>query len=148
MRRQTTTALGGIMDRLLNVIASELSVRLVVDEKPEGTLQEATFSMQIFKYRDVGRAIKELFQKELTNHLCTKLQDLKYGEEVTYCFAYGKVNNNLEEVFLKLPALNDGEAYNLPCDTLVRFTITKKTEEEILVNTSASSWIVEAVNKQ
>ena len=125
------------MDKLLNAIASRLTIQVVVEA--DKTLQGVvTVTRQMFDRRDVEDEVKELFKKELNNHLLTKLQDLKVGEYVDYGFAYGNVrplgtlmeeaNDNLAEVLLKLPSLNDGETYDFPCNTYIGFTLTERNE--------------------
>ena len=148
------------MDKLLNAIASRLTIRVVVEEESEKTLQGVvTVTMQMFDHRDVEEEVKELFKKELNNHLFTKLQDLKVGEYVDYGFAYGDVrplgtlmeeaNDNLAEVLLKLPALNDGETYDFPCNTYIGFTLSERNEEKATVKPNyLSTWIMEAYSKQ
>ena len=148
------------MDKLLNAIASRLTIRVVVEEESEKTLQGVvTVTMQMFDHRDVEEEVKELFKKELNNHLFTKLQDLKVGEYVDYGFAYGDVrplgtlmeeaNDNLAEVLLKLPALNDGETYDFPCNTYIGFTLIERNEEKATVKPNyLSTWIMEAYSKQ
>lgn len=146
------------MDKLLNAIASRLTIQVVVEA--DKTLQGVvTVTRQMFDRRDVEDEVKELFKKELNNHLLTKLQDLKVGEYVDYGFAYGNVrplgtlmeeaNDNLAEVLLKLPSLNDGETYDFPCNTYIGFTLTERNEEKATVKPNyVSTWIMEAYSKQ
>lgn len=148
------------MDKLLNAIASRLTIRVVVEEESDKKLQGVdTVTMQMFNHRDVEDEVKELFKQELNNHLFTKLQDLKVDEYADYSFAYGNVrplgtlmkeaNDNLAEVLLKLPALNDGETYELPCDTYIVFRLTERNEERVTVKPIyASAWIKEAYINQ
>lgn len=148
------------MEKLLNEIASRLNVRVVVEEQSEKTLQGVlSVTMQMFDHRDVTNEVRELFKKELNNHLFTKLQKMEVGEYVEYGFDYGNVrplgtlmedaNDNLAEVLLKLPALNDGETYDFPCDTYIRFTLTEKDEERASVKPNmVCQWIKEAYSKQ
>lgn len=148
------------MDKLLNAIASRLTIRRVVEEEVEQTWKGVvTFTMQMFDHRDVEDEVKELFKKELNNHLFTKLQNLKVGEYLDYGFDYGDVrplgtlmeeaNDNLAEVLLKLPALNDGETYDFPCNTYFGFTLTEKNEEKATGKLNcASTWIMEEYSKQ
>lgn len=148
------------MEKLLNAIASRLNVRVVVEEQSEKTLQGVlTVTMQMFDHRDVTDEVRELFKKELNNHLFTKLQKMEAGEYVEYGFDYGNVrplgtlmedaNDNLAEVLLKLPALKDGETYDFPCDTYIRFTLTKKDEKTASVKpNTVCQWIMEAYSKQ
>lgn len=121
------------MERVLNEIASKLNVQVVVKERVERSIDGACISTeQWLEHRDVTDEVRELFKKELENHLFNKLQNMKDGEYVEYGFDYGDVrplgtimenaNDNLAEVLLKLPALNDGETYSFPCDTYIRFT--------------------------
>ena len=148
------------MEKLLNAIASRLNVRIVVEEQSEKTLQGVlTVTMQMFDHRDVTDEVRELFKKELNNHLFSKLQKMEAGEYVEYGFDYGNVrplgtlmedaNDNLAEVLLKLPALKDGETYDFPCDTYIRFTLTKKDEKAASVKpNTVCQWIMEAYSKQ
>lgn len=149
------------MDKLLNAIASRLNVRVVVKEERDTNLVNGvvTLSIEFFDYRDVSDEVRELFKKELNNHLFSKLQEAKIGEHVEYGFDYGNVrplgilmedvNDNLAEVLLKLPVLNDGERYTFPCDTYVRFTLTDKKDDHFNAKPSmVSPWIMEAYSKQ
>ena len=148
------------MEKLLNAIASRLYVRVVVEEQSEKTLQGVvTVTMHMFDHRDVTDEVRELFKKELNNHLFTKLQNMEAGEYVEYGFDYGNVrplgtlmedaNDNLAEVLLKLPTLNDGETYDFPCDTYIRFTLTEKDEKKVsLKPNTVCQWIKEAYNNQ
>lgn len=143
------------MDKILNAIASRLTIRKVVEEESEKTLLGViTVTMQMFAHRDVEKEVKELFEKELNNHLFTKLQQLKVGEYVEYgnVRPFGtlmeEANENLAEVLLKLPALNDGEIYELPCDTYMGFTLKEKNKENLTVKPYACGWIAEAYSKQ
>lgn len=148
------------MDKLLNAIASRLNVRVVVEEHSKRTLQGVlNVTMQMFDHRDVTDEVRELFKKELNNHLFTKLQNMKSGEYVEYGFDYGDVrplgtlmedaNDNLAEVLLKLPALNDGETYDFPCDTYIRFTLTERDAKKASVKPNmVCPWIMEAYSKQ
>lgn len=149
------------MDKLLNAIASRLNVRIVVEEERYTNLVNGvvTFSMEFFDYRDVSEEVRELFKKELNNHLFSKLQEAKIGEHVEYGFDYGNVrplgtlmedtNDNLAEVLLKLPALNDGEKYVFPCDTYIRFTLIDKKDNHFNAKVSmVSPWIREVYSKQ
>lgn len=148
------------MEKLLNAIASRLNVRVVVEEHSEKTLQGVLYvTMQKFDHKDVTNEVRELFKKELNNHVFTKLQKMEAGEYVEYGFDYGNVrplgtlmedaNDNLAEVLLKLPTLNDGETYDFPCDTYIRFTLTEKDEETASVKPNmVCQWIKEAYSKQ
>lgn len=121
------------MERVLDEIASKLNVQVVVKERVKRSIDGALISTEKWlEHRDVTDEVRELFKKELENHLFNKLQNMKVGEYVEYGFDYGDVrplgtimenaNDNLAEVLLKLPALNDGETYSFPCDTYIRFT--------------------------
>ncbi len=148
------------MEKLLNAIASRLTVRVTVEEQSEKTLEGVlTVTMAMFEHRDVSDEVKELFKKELNNHLFTKLQDIEVGEYVHYGFDYGQVrplgtlmedaNDNLAEVLLTLPALEDGESYEFPCNTYIRFTLTGRDDKEATVKPNiVCTWIMEAYNKQ
>lgn len=148
------------MEKLLNAIASRLTVRVTVEEQSEKMLEGVlTVTMAMFEHKDVSDEVRELFKKELNNHLSTKLKEIEVGEYVDYGFDYGQVrplgtlmedaNDNLAEVLLKLPPLNDGECYDFPCDTYIRFTLTGKDEQEAKVKPNiVCSWIMEAYNKQ
>ena len=148
------------MDKLLNAIASRLNVRVAVEEHSKRTLQGVlNVTMQMFEHRDVTDEVSELFKKELNNHLFTKLQNMKSGEYVEYGFDYGDVrplgtlmedaNDNLAEVLLKLPALNDGETYDFPCDTYIRFTLIERDTKKASVKPDmVCPWIMEAYSKQ
>lgn len=148
------------MDKLLNAITSKLTVRIVVEKKLEKTLQGGvTVTMQMFDHRDVEDEVKELFKKELNNHLFAKLQEMKVGEKVEYGFAYGnerplgtlmeEANDNLAEVLLKLPTLKEGEEYDFPCNTYIGFTLIKRSKKKATVKPNyVSSWIMEAYSEQ
>lgn len=148
------------MEKLLNAIASRLTVRVTVKKQSEKTLEGVlTVTMAMFDHKDVSDEIRELFKKEFNNHLFTRLKEIEVGEYVEYGFDYGNLrplgtlmedaNDNLAEVLLKLPPLNDGEFYDFPCDTYIRFTMTGKDENEATVKPNiVCSWIMEAYNNQ
>lgn len=148
------------MEKLLNAIASRLNVRVTVEEQAEETLEGVlTVKMAMFDHKDVSDEVRQLFKKELNNHLFTKLHEVEVGEYVEYGFDYGRVrplgtlmedaNDNLAEVLLKLPTLPAGESYDFPCDTYIRFTLTEKDENEATVKPNiVCPWIIEAYNKQ
>ena len=83
------------------------------------------------------------------------VKKLDVGEHVDYGFEYDskplgtlmeEANDNLAEVLLKLPALDEGESYELPEDTYVRFTVTERYENKVLVNPDiVSPWIMGAL---
>ena len=148
------------MEKLLDAIASRLTVRVTVEEQSEKTLESVlTVTMAMFDHKDVSEEVRKLFKKELNNHLFTKLGEIEVGEYVDYGFDYGQVrplgtlmedaNDNLAEVLLKLPPLNDGECYDFPCDTYIRFMLTEKDENEATVKPNiVCQWIMEAYNKR
>ena len=150
------------MEKLLNAIASRLSVRVTVEESSKKTLEGVltlTVKMKMYDHRDVSEEVRKLFKKELNNHLFTKLQEIEVGEYVDYEFECGQVrplgtlmkdaNDNLAEVLLKLPALEDGESYELPFETYIRFTLTGKDNQGATVKSNiVCPWIIEAYNQQ
>ncbi|MGN1327916.1 MAG: hypothetical protein ACI4VQ_07585 [Clostridia bacterium] len=149
-----------IREKLLNAIASGLNVRVTLREQSEKTLEGVlTVTRSMFDYKDASDEVRELFKKELNNHLFTKLKEIEVGEYVVYGFDYGKVrplgtlmedaNDNLAEVLLKLPSLKDGERYVFPCETYIRFMLIGKYEKEATVKPNiVCPWIMEAYNKQ
>ena len=148
------------MEKLLDAFASGLTVRFTVKEQSEKTLEGVlAVTMAMFNHKNISDEVKELFKQELNNHLFTKLKEIKVGEYVDYGYDYGQVrplgtliedaNDNLAEVLLKLPPLNDGECYDFPFDTYIRFTLTEKDERKAKVQPNfVCSWIMEAYNKQ
>lgn len=148
------------MEKLLSAIVSRLKVQVTVEEQSENTLEGVlTLRMAMFEHKDVSDEVKELFKKELSDHLFTKLHEIEVGEYVEYGFDYGNVrplgtlmedaNDNLAEVLLKLPTLPAGESYNFPCDTYIRFTLTGKEENKVTVKPNTRcSWIMQAYKKQ
>ncbi len=148
------------MEKLLNAIASRLNVRVTIEEEFEQTSEGVlTVTMAMYDHKEVSEEVRELFKKELNNHLFTKLKETELGEDVEYGFDYGNVrplgtlmedaNDNLAEVLLKLPPLKDGESYDFPCDTYIRFTVTGREEKEITVKPNiVCSWIMEAYYNQ
>lgn len=148
------------MEKLLNAIASRLSVRVTVEEDaketPEGILQVKMF---MYDHKDVSDEVRDLFKKELNNHLFIKLQEIEVDEYVDYEFECGQVrplgtlredaNDNLAEVLLKLPALKEGESYDLPVETYIRFTLISKNNQKVTVKPNIiCPWIMEAYNQQ
>lgn len=136
------------MEKLFEAIANNLVVsRKLEDDQP--TIQQCdVFIMQVFKYRDIEEKVKELFKKELINHLCTELYTKNVGEEIKYSFAILKAefNDNFKEVLSKLPALNERENYAFPDDMEMTFVITEKNDNgtEIKTDKYVSEWIVKA----
>ncbi len=124
------------MDRLLNAIASGLNIRS--HNRSEEVIQKA----------------RKKFISELEKHLFSKLENLEVGQCITYSFNYEnisetiieKVNNNMKEVLLKLPALEKGERYIFPQDTYFSFKLTDRIESggTVVIN-GISSWIIENI---
>lgn len=146
------------MDKLLYAISSELKVRIV--EKEELILEGVPIGWkESCSYKAVSEEVKELFEKELSNHIFDRFKQKKVGEHVEYSFNFENVKHhgtpmeeaseNLKEVLLKLPKLKENESYVLPCNTYVRFKLKNKKKKEITVDTYiVSSWIMEAYDKQ
>lgn len=143
-------------DKLLNAIASTLTVQSYVDDQYETPDGVSTVAMRMPNYRDVTDEVKELFKQELKKHMSTKLEKMKVGEHVEYGFDYSHLrrtlmedmNDNLKEVLLKLPALNEGEKYNLRYDTYLCVTLTKKEAEKVSVTVETCQRIMEAYENQ
>lgn len=142
------------MEKLLNVIASRLKVRTIAEESSSKAVDSIiTVTMHMFDYKEASDEVKELFKKELNNHIFNKLQETEVEESVVYMFEFGQVrplgtimddaNDNLAEVLQKLPILPEGEKYTLPFETYICITLTKKSKEDIRVMPYVSNWIRE-----
>lgn len=143
------------MEKLLDAIASELKVRVLVKERFEKTPHGIEIgTMQMFDYRDVTDEERELFKKEFHKHLVAKLQEMRDGESVEYGSDYEGAqgifiegaNDNLAEVLLKLPTLKDGETYSLPFGTYICITLTEKDKKTISAN--VCKWIMKAYEEK
>lgn len=134
------------MEKLLNAIVSKLEIRTPVEEHFKEELNGVlNIKMTMFKHRNVPDEVKEQFKKEFNNHLYMKCKEENGFGYVDYIFEYGlkrpigklmeDANDNLAEVLLKLPPLNEGESYELPSDTYMRFSVGKKhpNDEKIQV---------------
>ncbi len=144
------------MEKLLNAIASKLSIRITVEKKSKKNLDGFLIStMSVFDHKDVSDEVRDLFKTELNNHLFSKVEEIEVGEYVDYGFNYGpesslgtlmaEANDNLAEVLLQLPPLNDGECYDFPCETYICFALTGKDEQGSRVKPNiVCSWILEA----
>lgn len=144
------------MERLLDAIASGLDIR-GAERKELKVSDEYLFTIEAdwSDYKDVSPEVRELFKKEFETHLLEKVKKLDVGEHVDYGFECNDkplgtlmegANDNLAEVLLKLPALNEGEAYELPEDTYVRFTVTERDKNKVIANPDiVSPWIMEAL---
>ena len=142
------------MEKLLNAIASRLNVRVIAEESSSSAVDSIiTVTMHMYDYKETSDEVKELFKKELNNHIFNKLQEIEVNESVEYMFECGQVrplgsimddaNDNLAEVLQKLPALPEGEKYTLPFETYIRITLTKKSEDDVKVMPHVSDWIRE-----
>ena len=126
------------MEKLLNAISRRLKVRSIVEEQ------------------EVTEEVRNMFQKELKNHLFEKLQKIEVGESVVYSFNYGNAigkhigdaNDNLAEVLLKLPALPDGNRYVLPFNTFISFALTEKNGKVDVEPGIICPWIMDEYIKQ
>lgn len=147
------------MEKLLDEIASRLSVQIVEREEYEKGLDGTLTLMQAFSYRDVTDEVRKLFKKELYNHMFTKLlQEMEVGEYVEYGFDYGDerplgtlmedANDNMAEVLLKLPALNEGERYVLPGDTYICFTLMGREAKQVSITAKMCLWITATYENQ
>ncbi len=146
------------MKDFLDAIASRLNVRIVVEEHSGEVLQGLNITMQMFNYREVTDEVRDLFKNELRNHIFAKLQTMEVGESAEYVFDCGDIrplgtlmqdaNDNLSEVLLKLPTLDDEETYSLPSDTFICFTLTKKEVESVSIKPSVCPWIMEVFSEQ
>lgn len=59
------------------------------------------------------------------------------------------VNDNLAEALLKFPTLEDGESYDFPCDTYIRFTLTGRDDKKATIKPNiVCPWIMKAYDKQ
>ncbi len=137
------TTLGGFfMKELLNSIATNLKIWDVVEEKLEKTSgNNAPFKMNTIHFKDVSDEVKAKFVEELFDHLSQKSQEIEVGEIVEYHFNSRMINSNgtlmenscndnLTEVFSKLPKLPDGESYAFPTYTLFSFILTKRKKNK------------------
>lgn len=144
------------MEKLLDAIASGLDIR-GAEEKDLKVSDEYPLIIETdwYDYKEVSQEVIELFKKELRNHLIENVKKLDVGEHVDYGFEYDskplgtlmeEANDNLAEVLLKLPAHDERESYKLPEDTYVRFTVTERYENKVLVNPDiVSPWIMGAL---
>lgn len=147
------------MEKLLNAIASKLNVRVIAEESSSSAFYGIiTVTMHMYDYKDASDEVRELFKKELNNHMFNKLQEIEVGESVEYMFECGQerplgsimddANDNLAEVLQKLPALPEGEKYTLPFETYIRITLTKNSGDDIKVMPYVSDWIREEYSDQ
>lgn len=144
------------MEKLLDAIASGLDIR-GAEEKDLKVSDEYPLIIETdwYDYKEVSQEVIELFKKELINHLIENVKKLDVGEHVDYGFEYDSkplgtliegANDNLAEMLLKLPALDEGESYELPEDTYVRFTVTRKNNDKVIVMPDrVSPWIMGAL---
>ena len=148
------------MEKLLNAIASRLTIRSVNEERKTTTVNSPiTVTIHPFGYEERMNSIRERFKKELNEHIFRKLQKRKTGGYVDYMFECGKhrplgyimdeANDNLAEVLQKLPVLQNGERYVLPANTYFSFILLKKDENEVEVKVEIlSKWIKETYLSQ
>ena len=75
------------MEKLLNAIASRLNVRVIAEESSSRALDSIiTVTMHMYDYKEAPDEVKELFRKELNNHIFNKLQEVEVDESVEYMF--------------------------------------------------------------
>lgn len=159
------------MDKLLDVVAQSLRVRRTIDRTrnhPEGLM---AFE---FEYEKVPEAVVEQFKVELINHMNETLnynEKVVYSFNAATCFLglyreqshkgirkntvnslnpvqnrlFRDANNNLSEVFNKLPQLGEGEEYSFPREMFITFTVSERYQKMKKVKVSASSWLMNKV---
>ena len=110
------------MGKLLDAVASQLSIRSISEEGG------------IYTQKDVTEETRELFKKEFHQDMYRKLKKIKVGQSIDYIFGSIdnkltaepsiKVNENLAEVLNKLPKLESGEIYAFPPNSYICITLT------------------------
>lgn len=148
------------MEKLLNAIASRLSIRSLNEERNVSTVNNSiTVTIHSFGYEERMNGIREIFKKELNEHIFRKLQKRKVGGHVDYMFECGKhrplgyimneANDNLAEVLQKLPVLQNGERYVFPENTYFNFILIQKDENEVKAKVGiVSKWVKETYLSQ
>ena len=121
------------MGKLLDAIASQLSIRSM---RNEGSSEGLTVETKGYVYQDVSEEIRNLFKKEFNRHMYRKLRQINKGESIEYMFDCGTerplsllmddANDNLAEVFNKLPQLPEGEVYAFPPNSYISITLRAK----------------------
>lgn len=148
------------MEKLLDVIASRLEIRLTVAHK-EGhdvyAQPRVTFGLRMFEHCSVDSETRKKFKEVLNNHLAEKIKRAQVSDIIEYLFEYGQVlplgtiqdnaNDNMAEVFCKLPALSKGEEYVLPVDTYFSFQVTGVDENGGRSIPRVSKWIMDAYSR-
>lgn len=147
------------MEKLLKAIASELKIRDTLGKNLEKSLGHLiNFRWIKSEKREVTEEVRQLFVNELNNHICSKFREIKIGDNVEYVFDYeniiknqdftGKANDNLSEVFKKLPVLKMGEIYVLPEDTYINFILIDKDKKYFRAKVNEfAPWIRESRKK-
>lgn len=149
------------MEKLLNLLSSKLQIRTSAPQQVAICSGDKEFCepFRRFQYKEAPKEVKESFKKKLENHVFSKADQLSVGERLDYLFDYGKkrplgtlmaeANDNMAEVLLQLPELDDGECYVLPLDTYFSFEVTEKDKTvTVLELKDESSWIEKEYNNQ
>lgn len=131
------------MGKLLDAVASQLSVRSTDKESGSYTIREAT------------EETRELFKKVFQRDMYLKLKKIKVGETIDYVFGsidngladqpIIKANENLEEILNKLPRLESGESYAFPPNSYICITLTaqkaKKGQKRMKISLMSDSFV-------
>ncbi len=146
------------MEKLLNAMASCLFLRVTEKEGayvPEGAV--ASFTNE-FDHKETDDETKTIFKRAFKRHLVSKMKEMKDGGIVEYTYDYetrgpmGTImedaNKNMAEVLLELPSLKDGECYEFPYDTYIRFKFEKRGKKKNGVKFEACEWIMEELKSK
>ena len=157
------------MDKILEGVARSLKVRRTIDRTQNCLESPGAFK---YEYEDVPDTVAKQFKVELINHVNGILNykdDVVYSFNnvkgfMQYCRErmpykgirnnvnsldpvqnrlFRDANNNLAEVFNKLPSLGEGEEYAFPRETFVIFTLIERRGKVKKVKVFASHWVIQ-----
>ena len=131
------------MGKMLDAIASQLSIRSIVKEGEVNNLKERYF------YKEVPEKTKTQFKKAFNQHMYRKLTKMKVGDSLDYMFDCGKArplsvlmdeaNENMAEVLQKLPQLPEGERYVFPPESYLSITLKAKMGKRMHIKINLAS---------
>lgn len=145
------------MEKLLDVIARGLYIKGPEEKYKEDKIEDYPLHVESnwFTEKAVSQEVEEMFKNEFRKDVIERVKKLDIGDHVEYGFGYDikpegtlieGANDNLARIILKLPTLNEGEHYEMTEDTYVRFTVTRKNNDKVIVMPDrVSPWIMKAL---
>jgi len=137
---------------IANAFAELLCIRIIkgINACQSGKLRELGLAFTGFNYKSVAPEVKKQFAEELENFICEKV---KKENILVFAYEYGSVRpigtidenvtDELSMVLKKLPELAITESYSFPAETILRITVTDRTEKSCQTKFGYSRNIIE-----